>query len=172
MNSERLDSGAAAPPASPRATVVRRHGYKVLWLLTIVALVALQWPMVKGIFYRVSGVSAPADNIAWRGDFEAALTEARKTGKPVLIDFSAAWCPPCQVMKHDVWPDPEVGRAITDGFIPVFADVDSVNMAPVAQRYGINAIPAVVVVDVGGNVLRRANFMSRDSLLAFLKQRN
>ena len=100
--------------------------------------------------------------------FDAALSEAKRAGKPLLVDFAASWCPPCQVMKHDVWPDPAVGEAVNGGYIPVLIDVDDPKSAPVAERYGIVGIPAVLVVDEGGEVLRRGGFMSSEQAIAFL----
>ena len=35
-------------------------------------------------------MSVDTNRIAWRQDFEQALTEVAREGKPVLLDFSAA----------------------------------------------------------------------------------
>ena len=139
----------------------------LLWGLLLGALLYAQWPVLKGLYYRGRGVSAPASAVAWRTDFDAALAEAARTGKPVLLDFSASWCPPCQVMKHEVWPDPEVGRAAAD-YVAVLVDVDDPRNAEVAGRYAVRGVPTLLVVDADGNVLREATFLSRDGLLEFL----
>src|SRR5690554_4432192 len=90
----------------------------LFWVELLAVLVVVQWPMLKGAFYRATGAPPPEDQIAWRTDYEAALLESRQTGKPVMIDFTADWCPPCQVMKHDVWPDDSVRRTLEEQTIP------------------------------------------------------
>jgi thiol:disulfide interchange protein len=127
-----------------------------------------QWPMLKGVGYRVLGISAPADTIPWRTDFAAALAESRTSGKPLLLDFSASWCPPCQVMKHDVWPDPAVNTAVTANYIPVFMDADSPATQDAARRYQVETIPRIIVVDADGKVLKDGTYMSRSAMLDFL----
>jgi thiol:disulfide interchange protein len=129
----------------------------------------MQWPMLKGMGYRVLGIAASDDTIPWRTHFAAALAESGKSGKPVLLDFSASWCPPCQVMKHDVWPDPAVEKAVTSGYIPVFMDADSPATREVALRYQVDTIPRIIVVDAAGSVLKDGAYMGRGSMLDFLK---
>jgi thiol:disulfide interchange protein len=145
-----------------------RHRSSLLWLGVLAVIVVLQWPMLKGWGYQLMGSPVPDDGIAWRSDYRAALAEAQQTGKPVLLDFSASWCPPCQVMKHDVWPDPKVRQAVNDGYIPVAVDVDAAGNQEVANRYGISTIPSIVIVNAKGQVLKQGSFMSRSALLAFL----
>lgn len=149
------------------STGMRGKGF-VIPALFLVALLFLQWPMLKGLFYRASGVDAPVSTISWREDFEAALVEGEASDKPLLLVFSASWCPPCIAMKHDVWADTEVSKAVTNGFVPVHIDVDSSELAEVAERYQVRGIPAVLLVDAQGNVLRQESFMSRSETLEFL----
>lgn len=142
----------------------------LLWALVLGAIVYMQWPMLKGWYYKATGTEAPASAVAWRtGGFDAALAESAKTGKPVLVDFTASWCPPCKVMKHEVWPDAQVARAANEGYVPVLVDVDDPQNAEVARRYGIRGIPTVLVLDAEGKVLRTGSYMSKGDMLDFLK---
>jgi protein disulfide-isomerase len=131
-----------------------------------------QWTTIKGLYYRLTDSPAPAGNIAWRTDFDAALAESQKSGKPMLVDFSASWCPPCRVMKHEVWPDSEVGQAVNSAYVPLLLDVDQPGARSAAARYQVSAVPTVLILDAKGNVLKQANAMSKSDLLAFLKDRS
>jgi thiol:disulfide interchange protein len=139
-----------------------------MWVLLIGAIVYFQWPMLKGTFYKVSGKEAPASAVEWRSGLDAALAESAETGKPVLVDFTASWCPPCKVMKHEVWPDAAVAQAVNKNYIPLLVDVDV--DAEVARKYGIRGIPTILVLDAKGDVLRAASFMSASGMIDFLNQ--
>ena len=171
----RTDPTKDVPSSRSGPTSVRswlsRHRSALVWLALLALIVLVQWPMLKGTFYRVSGAPVPDDGIPWRTGFSAALAEAKQSGKPVLLDFWASWCPPCQVMKHDVWPDPKVRQAVIDGYIPVAVDVDAAENQEVSSRYGISTIPSIVIVNAQGQVLKQGSFMSRSSLLEFLADR-
>jgi thiol:disulfide interchange protein len=142
----------------------------VLWALLIGAIVFMQWRMVKGMYYKVTDKEAPASAVKWRTGLDAALVESASTGKPILVDFTASWCPPCKVMKHEVWPDAAVAGAANTAFVPLLVDVDNPKNAEVAQKYGIRGIPTILVLDAKGEVLRVGSFMSRGEMLEFLKQ--
>jgi protein disulfide-isomerase len=148
----------------------RRIGRWLVALGIVSILVIYQWPMLKGMFYRVIGSPAGQSSVAWRTNLNDALAESRQTGKPVLADFSAEWCGPCQVMKHDVWTDAAVGREVERLYVPLAVDVDA--NGAVAQRYGINSIPAILILDASGKVLRRGSFMTRQEVLDFLAKNN
>ena len=98
-----------AGDARPTPTPGRRLE-PVLWLALLGFVLFTQWPMLKGWYYRTADRPVPQSAVAWRHDFEAALAEAKRDGRLVLVDISADWCPPCIAMKHEVWSDAEVGR--------------------------------------------------------------
>lgn len=121
---------------------------------------------MKGFYYRTAATPPPQSSIEWRTDLHAALHEARRSGKQVLIDISADWCPPCIAMKHDVWPHPGVERTVARSYVPVLIDAD--RDVAVMDRYGIRGIPAIVIVDGSGAVIRRATFLSASGMVKFL----
>lgn len=137
-----------------------------LWIAAMIALLLFRWPVIKGYYYKLTDAVAPPSTIAWRTDLDAALREAREDGRRVVVDFTADWCPPCIVMKHDVWPDAAVARAVADGFVPVLIDTD--RDGATTARFQVESIPTVVVLDAEGAVLDRGAPLTASAMLDFL----
>lgn len=157
------------PNSVRHASFLKRHAFTILMLALVVGIVWFRWPMIKGLAY--SGADgAPDSGIAWRTDYDAALAEAGTADKPVLLTFTAGWCPPCRVMKHEVWPDQQVRALANDRFVPVLVDLDRPDSRRLIQRYNVSGIPTIIVVDAQGEVLRQSGFLARDAMVRFLER--
>jgi thiol:disulfide interchange protein len=77
----------------------------VAWVAVAAIVLVMQWPMLKGTWYKRTGAQAPLSAITWHTELDAAMAEAARLERPIPVDFAADWCPPCITMKHDVWPD-------------------------------------------------------------------
>jgi len=106
----------------------------------------------------------------WHTSYAAARAEAARQDKPVLLRFTAAWCPPCQVMDANVWPNDEVKAAVAKQVVPAKIDVDDEANVNVARRYGIRTIPTLLLVDANGDELARGGFMNAKALIEFLQK--
>jgi thioredoxin 1 len=93
--------------------------------------------------------------------------EVLGSDKPVLVDFWAEWCMPCKILAPLI---DEVADAHTGGLKAGKMDIDSNN--EIAVKYGISAIPTVIVFNKGEIVKKFVGLTFKkedvDSLLADL----
>lgn len=87
-----------------------------------------------------------------------------KSTKPVLVDFYAVWCGPCQMLA----PVIEELENSRDDFLSVKIDVDQ--EPALAQRFSITAVPTLLLFRNGENVKRVSGFLSKEALEQFIDE--
>ena len=99
-----------------------------------------------------------AGNVIEIGDaeFKREVLEARE---PVLVDFTATWCPPCRIISPilDVLATEYQGRM-------KFTKIDADTNQETAQQYGIRALPSLLVFKDGKVVKQLVGAMPRKRL--------
>jgi len=95
-----------------------------------------------------AGNSTGSLDVAWQPYSEQTLQAARAAGRPVFIDFTAAWCASCQVNERIALKRAEVEAALRKGnFVTMKADWTDYGPA-IAQKLeslGRESVPTYVI---------------------------
>lgn len=109
-------------------------------------------PSIPATPVQETGSTTQATLVSGWTTYSSAVEESRRTGKPILLDFNAEWCPPCRSMKRQVFDDPGYGRRVQLAVIPVSImdrqreeGRNSDEVESLMQRYRIEAFPTLVV---------------------------
>jgi thiol:disulfide interchange protein len=119
----------------------------------------------------------PIDTAA--ADIKAALAEAHRSHKRVIVDFGGDWCPDCQVLNIYFHQSPNADL-LARYFVRVNVNVGRMDAnKEIAEGYGVplKGVPALAVLDGSGKVVYAQNREFADmrhldsaSLTAFLNQ--
>ena len=137
---------------------------RVVGVGMIVAAIAGNWPP-----------SHPAATVHWIPYSEAALEQAQRAQRPIVIDVYADWCLPCVETDHVTFRHPEVVRALATVVtlrVDVTRGVED-EAAALLSRRQIYGAPTIVFIDRTGHErldLRLTGFVEPEEFLAQLQQ--
>jgi len=86
--------------------------------------------------------------------------EVLKADLPVLVDFFAQWCPPCQMQGPIV---EELAKEVEGKVKVVKVDVDRAPQT--SQKYNVMSIPTLILFKNGQVVKQMVGFRGKEELL-------
>ena len=128
-------------------------------LLTVAGLVAVS------SFVLAADEPAKTEGPKWGVDYKAALAESKKTGKPILIDFTGSdWCGYCVKQHAEVFDKAEWQKWASENVILLTADYPRKNTqseevkkqnAELKAKFSPRGFPTMLFVDAEGAELGR-----------------
>jgi len=115
------------------------------------------------------------ERVASLEELDRRLAEAKRAGKPVLLDYFATWCTDCVRMEKATFTEARVQEEMKR-FVLLQADVTDPNdpqTKAIKSRYGVFGPPAILFFDKGGNErreLRTYGFRGPDDFIALLRK--
>lgn len=123
---------------------MNRSGWSLVRILTVSVVLAVS---------TLAGVPAFAE-VPWVTDVQRARREGLQANRPILLDFWASWCGPCNTMDVEVFSQERVAAAMKK-VLPVRVDID--RHPDLARKYDVAGTPVLIVTDGHGNELFRHN---------------
>ncbi len=141
---------------------------------------AITWLAAVSLSAAVTTTALAAPDEGWTADYDAALAQAKKENKSVMLEFTGSdWCPPCKLMYKNVFSKKEFVEAASKDFVLVKLDFPRADKElakknkPLAEKYEIRGYPTVVLTDADGKEFSRAvgaRYKTVDEFLGFLKK--
>lgn len=106
----------------------------------------------------LTGLSAQASE-EWLTDYDEALAESTRSGKPVLTLFTGSdWCPHCRTLEERVFSTSEFESWSEEHVVLLMLDLPESGISPAVRsersriclKYGVRTFPSVLVLDSFG----------------------
>ena len=101
----------------------------------------------------------------WQTNYKAALAQAAKEGKPVLLDFTGSdWCPACKLIDQEIFSQAEFKKFAEKNLILVEVDspMGKTQSAAIGEqneslkaKYHVFGYPTLVLLDSRGKEITR-----------------
>lgn len=126
--------------------------------------------LMRGVAFALLIIAAQEGKAlpGWSSNFKAALAQAQREGRPVVVDFGSATCPACRMLESRTLTNPQV-QGHLDEFVRVY--VDGNEQVSLRQSFGVQYYPTLVFLSPDGKVLKRhVGYVGPDEMTSVLRQ--
>lgn len=100
-------------------------------------------------------IAAKAGGVVWRTDYDAAMKEAKRTHKPLFVDFYTDWCGPCKMLEQTTYRDAKFVRASRNWVMVKINAEKGARNVQISQKAKIRAYPTLLMMDARGKKLNQ-----------------
>ncbi len=97
----------------------------------------------------------------------SSFNEIIQSDKPVLVDFFATWCGPCQMLAPIL---KEVKANLGERISIIKIDVDK-NQA-VAAQYQVRGVPTMILFQNGKQLWRQSGVISKEDIIKIIVEKS
>ena len=103
--------------------------------------------------------TAASAHVAWipagtDSEVDRAFAQARSDGKPLLLYWGAAWCPPCNQLKATLFNRQDFIER-SRAFVPVYVDGDLPGAQKLGARFKVRGYPTLILFNPSGAEVTR-----------------
>ena len=136
------------------------------WLKSSVGIVGVVMAV-----YVIGSFVIQGPGVKWQAYSDNSLLEAVRSGKPAIIDFTAAWCTPCRELDEITFHDSEVVKQAAREFVMIKVDLTrrgNLYTERLLRKFEVKGVPTVVFIDRQGQErrdLRLVDYLPPDLFL-------
>jgi len=110
------------------------------------------------IFSSCQQTPVSQSKFLWQPYSKQAVLDSIAHKKPMVIDFSASWCPSCHELEDTVFSLPEVQAKLAQvtALRVDASNQDDAKVQEICQYYGIEGLPTVIFLDSHGHEINNS----------------